>query len=47
VKIKTIVFDLGGVLFTEGKSVALKVLGADIRRLLPRGKRSSYVGFFG
>ncbi len=29
VKIKTIVFDLGGVLFTEGKSVALEVLSRD------------------
>jgi FMN phosphatase YigB (HAD superfamily) len=29
VKIKTVVFDLGGVLFTEGKSVALKVLARD------------------
>lgn len=28
-KIKTIVFDLGGVLFTEGKSVATKVLSRD------------------
>jgi FMN phosphatase YigB (HAD superfamily) len=28
-KIKTIVFDLGGVLFTEGKSVALKVLSRE------------------
>lgn len=27
--IKTIVFDLGGVLFTEGKSVAMKVLSRD------------------
>ena len=28
-KIKSIVFDLGGVLFTEGKSVALKALIRD------------------
>ena len=28
-KIKTIVFDLGGVLFTEGKSVAMKALSQD------------------